>query len=148
MPDEQLPVVLPVLEDFAPSGDGRSAGEGNRVAANNVSDVRRPGRTRNRYADTYICSSWYELRYFDPKNAKKPFDPAVANTWIPIDFYNGGDHATAHPPAIRTVYRAIFPQAWALDDPEPFKKFLFNGKVKASDGSAFSKSKGNGVDPL
>lgn len=66
---------------------------------------------------------------------------------MPIDFYNGGDHATAHLLYVRFIAR-FFHKLGLLDDPEPFKKFLFNGKVKASDGSAFSKSKGNGVDPL
>ena len=148
VPDEQLPVVLPVLEDFAPSGDGRSAlARATEWLQTTCPTCGGPAERETDTLDTYICSSWYELRYFDPKNAKKPFDSAVANTWMPIDFYNGGDHATAHLLYVRFIAR-FFHKLGLLDDPEPFKKFLFNGKVKASDGSAFSKSKGNGVDPL
>ena len=66
---------------------------------------------------------------------------------MPIDFYNGGDHATAHLIYVRFMAR-FFHKLGLLENPEPFKKFLFNGKVTASDGTMFSKSKGNGVDPL
>ncbi len=148
VPDEQLPVVLPVLDDYAPSGDGRSA----LARATDWLKVDCPncGGEAERETDTldtYICSSWYELRYFDPANENQIFDPAVVNKWTPIDFYNGGDHATAHLIYVRFMAR-FFHTLGLLDDPEPFKKFLFNGKVKASDGSAFSKTLGNGVDPL
>ena len=97
--------------------------------------------------DTYICSSWYMLRYTDPHNQETAFSHERANKWMPIDFYNGGDHATAHMLYARFVTR-FFAKKGILDNPEPFKQFVFNGKVRASDGTAFSKSKGNGVDPL
>lgn len=146
--DDQLPVVLPELEDFQPSGDGRSA----LARATDWLVVHCPkcGGKAERETDTldtYICSSWYFLRYFDGQNKNEIFDSNVANKWMPIDFYNGGDHATAHMIYARFVTRFLHTLG-LVDDPEPFKRFLFNGKVKASDGSAFSKSKGNGVDPL
>jgi leucyl-tRNA synthetase len=87
------------------------------------------------------------LRYLDPHNDKQPFDTLRANRWMPIDFYNGADHATAHMLYARFVTR-FFHKKGLVESPEPFKKFLFNGKVTASDGQMFSKSKGNGVDPL
>lgn len=148
VPDDQLPVVLPVLKDFAPSGDGRSAlARATEWLQTTCPTCGGPAERETDTLDTYICSSWYELRYFDPKNTEKPFDPSIANKWMPIDFYNGGDHATAHLIYVRFVAR-FFHKLGMLDNPEPFKKFLFNGKVKAADGSAFSKSKGNGIDPL
>lgn len=148
VPDEQLPVVLPELKDFAPSGDGRSA----LARADEWLKVQCPkcGGESERETDTldtYICSSWYFLRYLDPKNEEKIFDSGVADRWMPVDFYNGGDHATAHMIYARFVTRFLH-KLGLVDDPEPFKRFLFNGKITASDGSAFSKSKGNGVDPL
>lgn len=148
VPDDQLPVVLPELEDFAPSGDGRSA----LARATDWLNVKcpscgGPAERETDTLDTYICSSWYMLRYFDPKNEEKIFDSAVVNKWMPIDFYNGGDHATAHMIYARFVTR-FFHRLGLVDNPEPFNKFLFNGKVTASDGTMFSKSKGNGVDPL
>jgi leucyl-tRNA synthetase len=148
VPDEQLPVVLPELDDYAPSGDGRSALA--RATDWLKADCPKCGGEGERETDTldtYICSSWYELRYFDPANEDQIFDPTLVNKWTPIDFYNGGDHATAHLIYVRFMAR-FFHTLGLLEDPEPFKKFLFNGKVKAGDGSAFSKSKGNGIDPL
>lgn len=148
VPDDQLPVVLPELNDYAPSGDGRSALA--RATDWLTVDCPNCGGAAERETDTldtYICSSWYQLRYFDPANVEKAFDPAVINKWMPVDFYNGGDHATAHLIYVRFMAR-FFHNLGLLEDPEPFKKFLFNGKVTASDGTMFSKSKGNGVDPL
>lgn len=148
VPDDQLPVELPELDDYAPSGDGRSAlARASDWLKVDCPQCGGPAERETDTLDTYICSSWYELRYFDPKNAERIFDPAVVNKWMPIDFYNGGDHATAHLIYVRFVAR-FFHKLGLLADPEPFKKFLFNGKVTASDGTMFSKSKGNGVDPL
>jgi leucyl-tRNA synthetase len=97
--------------------------------------------------DTYIDSSWYMYRYFDPKNNNEIFDQKVVKKWEPIDFYNGADHATAHLLYARFIAR-FFKKIGLVENEEPFKHFLFNGKVTASDGTMFSKSKGNGVDPL
>lgn len=146
--DPNLPVLLPELEDFQPSGDGRSAlaraTEWLHVPCPECGEM---GERETDTLDTYICSSWYFLRYFDSKNEEKAFDSDIANKWMPIDFYNGGDHATAHMIYARFVTRFFWHQGF-LAEPEPFKRFLFNGKVTASDGTMFSKSKGNGVDPL
>ena len=148
VPDEQLPVVLPELDDFQPNGDGRSAlARAKDWLIATCPKCGGPAERETDTLDTYICSSWYFLRYFDPQNLDKAFEPRVANKWMPIDFYNGGDHATAHMIYARFMTRFFYHQG-LLKDPEPFKKFLFNGKVTASDGTMFSKSKGNGVDPL
>ncbi|MCX6725455.1 MAG: leucine--tRNA ligase [Candidatus Saccharibacteria bacterium] len=148
VPDDQLPVVLPELEDFQPSGDGRSAlaraSEWLKVKCPNCGgDAERETDT----LDTYICSSWYMLRYLDPHNSEAIFNSQQVNKWLPIDFYNGADHATAHMIYARFMTR-FFHKLGLIDNPEPFKKFLFNGKVTAADGQMFSKSKGNGIDPL
>ena len=148
VPDEDLPVVLPEIKDYEPTGDGRSA------LARATEWLKAPcptcgkeGERETDTLDTYICSSWYMLRYFDPANTEKAFDSDIANKWMPIDFYNGADHATAHMIYARFVTR-FFHKLGLVNDPEPFKRFLFNGKVTAADGQMFSKSKGNGVDPL
>ncbi len=148
VPDDQLPVILPELEDFQPSGDGRSAlaraTEWLNVACPNCGG---PAERETDTLDTYICSSWYMLRYMDPANNDQIFNSDQVNHWLPIDFYNGADHATAHLIYARFVTR-FFHKRGLVDHPEPFKKFLFNGKVLAADGQMFSKSKGNGIDPL
>jgi len=148
VPDDQLPVILPELDDFQPNGDGRSA----LARATDWLHVTCPncGNEAERETDTldtYICSSWYMFRYMDPHNQHAIFDSKIVNKWTPIDFYNGGDHATAHLLYARFVTR-FFTKIGLMENPEPFKQMLFNGKVVASDGSAFSKSKGNGIDPL
>ena len=146
--DKELPVILPELDDFQPSGDGRSA----LARAKDWLEIDCPkcGGKAERETDTldtYICSSWYMYRYFDPHNQQAIFDFNIVNKWAPIDFYNGGDHATAHLLYARFVVR-FFSKIGLVKNPEPFKQMLFNGKVIAADGSAFSKSKGNGIDPL
>jgi leucyl-tRNA synthetase len=148
VPDKDLPVVLPEVKDFAPTGDGRSAlarAEGWLKAA--CPGCGGEAERETDTMDTYVDSSWYMLRYFDPHNDQKIFDSDIVKKWEPIDFYNGADHATAHLLYARFVTR-FFTEIGLISRPEPFKHFLFNGKVTASDGTMFSKSKGNGVDPL
>lgn len=148
VPEADLPVVLPELTDFAPAGDGRSAlARATDWLQVNCPNCKGEAERETDTLDTYICSSWYMLRYMDPHNADAIFDSNKVNKWAPVDFYNGGDHATAHMLYARFVTR-FFSKLGLIDNPEPFKQFLFNGKVTASDGSAFSKSKGNGIDPL
>ncbi len=148
VPDENLPVLLPELDDFQPSGDGRSA----LARAKDWLTVNCPhcGGTAERETDTldtYIDSSWYMYRYFDPHNQQAIFNAKVVKKWEPIDFYNGADHATAHLLYARFIAR-FFKQLGLVNESEPFKHFLFNGKVTAANGEMFSKSKGNGIDPL
>ncbi|MGH7240999.1 MAG: alpha/beta fold hydrolase, partial [Candidatus Saccharimonadales bacterium] len=142
VPDDQLPVVLPELDDFKPAGDGRSA----LARATDWLKVTCPecGGEAERETDTldtYICSSWYMYRYMDPRNQQQIFDSAIVNKWEPIDFYNGGDHATAHLLYARFIGH-FFKRLGLVNEPEPFKQFLFNGKITAADGTMFSKSKG------
>ena len=148
VPDNQLPVVLPELQDFKPAGDGRSAlARADDWLNTTCPNCSGPAERETDTLDTYICSSWYMFRYLDPHNAGQIFSSDIVNKWAPVDFYNGGDHATAHLLYARFVTR-FFTKIGIMDNPEPFKQMLFNGKVSASDGSAFSKSKGNGIDPL
>jgi leucyl-tRNA synthetase len=146
--DDALPVLLPELTDYEPSGDGRSALA--RASDWLHTDCPKCGGNAERETDTldtYIDSSWYMYRYFDPHNQQAIFDSELVKKWEPIDFYNGADHATAHLLYARFMAR-FFKRLGLVNDAEPFKQFLFNGKVTAADGQMFSKSKGNGIDPL
>jgi leucyl-tRNA synthetase len=148
VPESDLPIILPELDDFQPSGDGRSA----LARATDWLKVKCPqcGGEAERETDTldtYICSSWYMYRYLDPRNQHAIFDSNIVKKWEPIDFYNGADHATAHLLYARFIGH-FFKKIGLVNEPEPFKQFLFNGKVTAQIGDMFSKSKGNGVDPL
>lgn len=148
VPEEELPVILPELDDFKPSGDGRSAlARAKDWLSTDCPKCSGPAERETDTLDTYIDSSWYMYRYFDPHNQEKIFDSELVKKWEPIDFYNGADHATAHLLYARFIGH-FFKKLGLVDEPEPFKHFLFNGKVTASDGRMFSKSKGNGVDPL
>lgn len=148
VPETDLPVQLPELEDYKPSGDGRSP------LAKATEWLHAPcptcGKMGERETDTmdgYVCSSWYQLRYADPQNNEQAWNPERVKHWLPVDFYNGGDHATAHLLYARFFTR-FFYKLGLVSDPEPFGRMYFHAKILAPDGTAFSKSKGNGVDPL
>ncbi len=148
VPEKDLPVLLPSIKDYEPTGGNVSvlAGVSDWV---NV-DCPSCGKKAKRETDTmdgYVCSSWYFLRYLSPNDESQAWDSKLTTKWMPIDFYNGADHATAHLLYARFFTR-FFHKLGLVSTPEPFKKMVYNGKVKAADGSAFSKSKGNGVDPL
>jgi len=96
--------------------------------------------------DTFMCSSWYYLRYADPKNSEKCFDKNIVDDWLPVDQYVGGiEHAILH-----LLYSRFFTKALRdcglLSFDEPFKNLLTQGMV-LKDGSKMSKSKGNTVNP-
>ena len=96
--------------------------------------------------DTFVCSSWYYLRYSDARNDKECFNKDKVNHWLPVDQYVGGiEHAILH-----LLYSRFFTKALRdcglLDFDEPFKNLLTQGMV-LKDGSKMSKSKGNTVDP-
>ncbi len=148
VPEDDLPVILPELSDYEPSGDGRSALARAKDWLNvSCPKCGGPAERETDTMDTYVDSSWYMYRYFDPRNQEKIFEQTKVQKWEPVDFYNGADHATAHLLYAR-FFGHFFKQIGLVNEPEPFKHFLFNGKVTAHDGKMFSKSKGNGVDPL
>lgn len=148
VPDADLPVVLPVLEDYRPTGGNVSALAGAEEWVNTTCPkCGGPGKRETDTMDGYVCSSWYFLRYMDPTNNQKAWDEKQASKWMPVDCYNGGDHATAHLLYAR-FFNRFFHKLGYIDTKEPFKRMIFHGKIKAGDGSAFSKSKGNGIDPL
>lgn len=148
VPDEDLPVILPDLDDFKPHGGAVSALE---MATDWVKTIcPKCGGPAKRDTDTldgYACSSWYHLRYLDPFNNQMAWDPAVEKDWGPVDFYNGADHATAHLLYAR-FWQRFFYQLGLVSHQEPFKRMMYNAYIVASDGTKMSKSKGNVVDPL
>ena len=148
VPENQLPVVLPEIENYHPSGDGRSP-LANATDWVNVEcpDCGKPALRETDTMDGYVCSSWYQFRYLDPNNDQMAWDPDNAKKWLPIDFYNGGDHATAHLLYARFFTRFFYHKGLS-GTPEPFDNMYFHAKILAPDGTFFSKSRGNGIDPL
>ncbi len=162
--DKNLPVLLPDVDDFKPKGGNTSVlaeiDDWVRVWVNvetgeTVSIIEpKPdgdnwveGRRETDTLDGYACSSWYFLRYIDPFNPDQAWDPKRASEWLPVDYYNGADHAVAHLLYSRFWMR-FFYKLGLVPTPEPFKRMMYNAYIMAPDGQKMSKSKGNVIDPM
>lgn len=148
VPDDQLPVLLPDVEEYQPTGGNTSVLAGVTDWVN--TDCPKCGGPAKRETDTmdgYACSSWYFLRYLDPFNDTAAWDAEQLKHWAPVDFYNGADHAVAHLLYARFWMR-FFYKLGLVPTPEPFKRMMYNAYIMASDGQKMSKSKGNVIDPL
>lgn len=148
VPADQLPVVLPEIEDYAPKGDGLSAlARATDWVNTTCPTCGGPAKRETDTMDGYACSSWYLLRYTDPNNDEQAWDPAMANYWAPVDYYVGGDHAVAHLLYVR-FWTHVFNDMGLTDFKEPVKKLVYHGYINAEDGRKMSKSLGNVIDPL
>lgn len=148
VPDDQLPVELPEVDDFKPKGGATSV----LADVEDWVNTRCPkcGGPAKRETDTmdgYACSSWYFLRYADPFNENEAWNPDQIKHWTPVDFYNGADHAVAHLLYARFWMR-FFYKLGLVGDPEPFKRMMYNAYIMAPDGRKMSKSLGNVIDPM
>ncbi len=143
--EKDLPVMLPTDVDF--SVQGKSPIETSPTFKKCICPKCGAEATRDTDTmDTFVCSSWYYLRYSDARNSEKCFDRDLVNKWLPVDQYIGGiEHAILH-----LLYSRFFTKALRdcnlLDFDEPFSNLLTQGMV-LKDGSKMSKSKGNTVDP-
>ncbi|HEU4905159.1 MAG TPA: leucine--tRNA ligase, partial [Solirubrobacterales bacterium] len=145
VPAEQLPVELPEVDDYAPQGRSPLAAAEDWVAT----ECPRCGAAARRETDTmdtFVDSSWYFIRYLDSQNAGAAWDPAAADSWLPVDQYIGGvEHAILH-----LMYARFFTKALAdlgtLSVQEPFSNLFTQGMI-TRDGAKMSKSKGNTVSP-
>ena len=145
VPYDQLPVALPKMTTFTGRGDSPLAQVPEFV---NVTCpiCGGPARRETDTMDTFVDSSWYFLRFCDPKNTRLPFDPEDASYWMPVDFYSGGvEHAILHLLYSRFFTR-VLREVGLIDFDEPFTRLLTQGMV-LKDGAVMSKSKGNVVDP-
>lgn len=147
--DEALPVELPESVDLALTSETK--GRSPLATVDDFVNTLCPkcGGKAERETDTmdtFVCSSWYYLRFLDPHNTEKPFDPELAKRWMPVDQYVGGiEHAILHLMYSRFFMMALHDGDWT-DGDEPFSRLLTQGMV-LKDGSKMSKSKGNVVDP-
>jgi leucyl-tRNA synthetase len=145
VPYDQLPVRLPKVTTFSGRGDSPLAQVPEFVNVK-CPMCGGPARRETDTMDTFVDSSWYFLRFCDPKNARLPFDPEEATYWMPVDFYSGGvEHAILHLLYSRFFTR-VLREVGLIDFDEPFKRLLTQGMV-LKDGAVMSKSKGNVVDP-
>jgi leucyl-tRNA synthetase len=145
VPEHDLPVLLPDVEDYAPRGRSPLAGAEDWVATT-CPACGGPARRETDTMDTFVDSSWYFLRYCDANNETAAWDPAALRQWMPVDQYIGGvEHAILH-----LMYARFFCKALAdlghLDFQEPFRALFTQGMV-TKDGAKMSKSRGNVVSP-
>ncbi|WP_201769249.1 leucine--tRNA ligase [Fervidicella metallireducens] len=146
VPEKDLPVLLPYDVEFSPDGESplkKHEGFMNTTCPKCGAKALRDPDT----LDTFVCSSWYYLRYPDNKNNEKAFDTEWINKMLPVDKYIGGpEHAAMHLLYARFITKALR-DAGHLSFDEPFKSLVHQGIILGPDGNRMSKSKGNIVSP-
>ncbi|MBU1020129.1 MAG: leucine--tRNA ligase, partial [Firmicutes bacterium] len=149
VPEEELPVVLPKVDDFQPGEGGESPLASIEEFVNTTCPV--CGLPAKRETDTmpqWAGSSWYFLRYTDPRNNKELADFKKLEYWMPVDWYNGGmEHVTRHVIYSRFWHQFLF-DIGVVPTAEPYKKRTVQGLILGPDGDKMSKTKGNVVNPL
>jgi leucyl-tRNA synthetase len=144
--ENELPVVLPELEDFKPGGDPA----GPLARAVHWRFFQRDGHWFARETNTmpqWAGSCWYYLRYLDPKNQDRIFDPEKYDDWMPVDLYVGGaEHGVLHLFYARFWHKVLF-DAGVVKHPEPFMKLVHQGMILGEDGQKMSKARGNVINP-
>lgn len=148
LPEEELPLTLPNVDDFRPSDDGSSA----LARADEWIHTTCPkcGRQAEREIDTmpnWAGSSWYYMRYCDPHNDKCLADRKALDYWLPVDWYNGGmEHTTLHLLYSRFWHKFLY-DIGVVGCQEPYKKRTSHGMILAEDGRKMSKSFNNVINP-
>jgi leucyl-tRNA synthetase len=147
VPEDQLPVVLPFVEDYKPDASGVSP-----LARHEEWYLTRcpscggTARRETDVSDTFLDSAWYFLRYPSARNEDAPFDPQITRDWLPVDMYIGGnEHAVLHLLYSRFL-TMVLKELGHIEFEEPFKRFRAHGLI-VKDGAKMSKSKGNVVVP-
>lgn len=146
VPEDQLPVKLPYNVDFAPDGKSPLL-KCDEFMHTTCPKCGRPALRDPDTLDTFVCSSWYFLRYPDAKNDQQAFDPAWINRMLPVDKYIGGaEHACMHLLYARFFTKALRDLGY-LNFDEPFLSLVHQGTILGPDGFKMSKSRGNVISP-
>ncbi len=161
--EEQLPVVLPEVEHYEPAGDGQSPlanieewvnvtgylTDGGDFMVTDAAPAGKQllaGKRETNTMPQWAGSSWYYLRYIDPKNSDALIDPVKEKDWMPVDVYVGGDHAVRHLIYARFWHKFLYDQG-VVSTLEPFQRLEFLGFILAEDGRKMSKRWGNVINP-
>lgn len=154
VPEKDLPVVLPKVKNYQPTDSGESPlADISKWVNTKCPHCKGPAQRETDTMPNWAGSSWYYLRYIDPKNKKTFADPKKIKYWSSVsgegtvDWYNGGmEHTTLHLLYSRFWHKFLF-DLKLVPTPEPYNKRTSHGLILASDGSKISKSKGNSIDP-
>jgi len=148
VPEKDLPVVLPEIDDYLPSDDGKSPlSKAEEWVNTKCPNCKKEAKRETDTLDTFVDSSWYFLRYTDPRNNKEFASEKEQKKWMPVDFYSGGaEHTTMHLLYSRFFHKSLFDMNLVVDE-EPYKRRMNRGLILGEDGQKMSKSKGNVVDP-
>jgi leucyl-tRNA synthetase len=146
VPEDQLPVLLPDDVEWKPTGESPLKLH-TTWKLTNCPICNEPAVRETDTMDTFMCSSWYHLRYLSPSYNLGPFDPVEYKYWMPVDVYTGGiEHATMH-----LIYTRFFHKACRdmgiTTGPEPMLKLRNQGMVLGEDNEKMSKSRGNVISP-
>ena len=146
VPEDQLPVKLPYDVEFAPDGKSPLA-KSEEFKKCTCPQCGGEATRECDTLDTFVCSSWYYLRYPDSKNSEKAFDPEIINKMLPVDKYVGGpEHACMHLLYARFITKSLRDMGYLTFD-EPFTSLTHQGLILGPDGLKMSKSKGNTISP-
>ena len=148
LPESELPLELPDVESYMPTDNGESPLAAMKDWVNTTCPC--CGGPAQRETDTmpqWAGSSWYFLRYTDPKNTEALASPEALKYWLPVDWYNGGmEHTTLHLLYSRFWHRFLYDQG-VVPTPEPYQKRTSHGMILGENGEKMSKSRGNVVNP-
>ncbi len=144
--DEELPLILPELDEYKPSGTGESPLANAKEWVNITVNGRKAKRETNTMPQ-WAGSCWYYLRYIDPNNNKEIGDKKLLDHWLPVDLYIGGqEHAVLHLLYARFWHKYLYDKG-IVSSKEPFKKLFHQGMILGSNGEKMSKSRGNVINP-
>lgn len=148
VPEEELPLTLPETSEIKPSGTGESPLANISEWVNVVDPVTgKKGRRETNTMPQWAGSSWYYLRYIDPKNNEQIADPEKIKEWLPVDMYIGGvEHAVLHLLYARFWHKVLY-DLGVVPTKEPFQKLYNQGMILGENNEKMSKSKGNVVNP-
>lgn len=148
VPDKDLPVKLPEIKDYLPDGQGKSPlAKVEKWVKVKCPQCKGKAARETDTLDTFVDSSWYFLRYADPKNVKKFADAKRLASWMPVDLYSGGaEHTTMHVLYSRFWQKALY-DLKLVKDAEPYTRRMNRSLIMGPDGQKMSKSRGNVIDP-
>jgi len=148
LPESALPLTLPPMDDCTPTGNTEPPlAKANDWVNTTCPTCRGSAQRETNTMPQWAGSCWYYLRYLDPRNDQRPWDPAQERYWMPVDLYVGGaEHAVLHLLYARFWHKVLY-DAKLVSTPEPFTRLVNQGRILGEDNEKMSKSRGNVVNP-